>query len=110
MPQLKDLPSKPFYSLRLVQTPKLGRTLAWWCIGLLAVMIGCLFLPWTQNIRSTGELLPFSPENRPQTVHTTIAGRIEKWHVREGQSVNKGDTLITISEVKEKYFDPALLH
>ncbi|HPM30793.1 MAG TPA: HlyD family efflux transporter periplasmic adaptor subunit, partial [Chryseolinea sp.] len=51
----------------------------------------------------------FNPMNRPQTIETIIAGRISKWHVREGIFVNKGDTIITITEVKEKYFDPQFL-
>lgn len=49
------------------------------------------------------------PSNRPQTVETAIPGRIVKWHVREGQYVNKGDTLLTLAEIKEKFFDPDLL-
>ena len=47
--------------------------------------------------------------NRPQTVEAIIAGRIQKWYVQEGNLVRKGDTIVTISEVKEKYFDPQLL-
>ncbi|NBP69043.1 MAG: HlyD family efflux transporter periplasmic adaptor subunit [Cytophagia bacterium] len=34
---------------------------------------------------------------------------MQAWHVREGEYVLKGDTIITIREVKEKYFDPQLL-
>jgi multidrug resistance efflux pump len=42
-------------------------------------------------------------------LQSVISGRIEKWHVQEGQLVQKGDTIISISEVKDKYFDPQLL-
>jgi multidrug efflux pump subunit AcrA (membrane-fusion protein) len=38
-----------------------------------------------------------------------IAGRIERWYVREGQHVSKGDTIVKITEIQEKYFDPKLL-
>jgi multidrug efflux pump subunit AcrA (membrane-fusion protein) len=38
-----------------------------------------------------------------------IPGKIEKWYVKEGDYVEAGDTLVFLSEVKEKYIDPALL-
>jgi multidrug resistance efflux pump len=68
-----------------------------------------LFLPWTQNIRSRGIVTALHPDQRPQTIHSIIAGRIEKWYVMEGDYVNKGDTILFISEVKNDYFDPRLL-
>ena len=49
-----------------------------------ALLIFCLlilFLPWTQNIRSNGEVLTLRPEQRPQTINALIGGRIEKWFV-----------------------------
>ncbi|WP_421978421.1 HlyD family secretion protein [Roseivirga seohaensis] len=74
-----------------------------------ALFILALFLPWTQNIRSTGVVTTLQPDQRPQTVNSIISGRIEKWYVREGNYVNKGDTILYISEVKDDYFDPELL-
>ena len=79
---------------------------------LLWVMVGgflFLFLPWTQNIRSGGFVTALRPEQRPQTVHSIIAGRIEKWYVAEGDYVQKGDTVLMVSEIKDDYFDPQLL-
>jgi len=77
---------------------------------LLAVVVIIMFLPWTQNVRSKGELIALSPDQRPQTIQSVIAGRIEKWYVQEGQFVHKGDTILRISEVKDEYFDPNLLN
>ncbi len=68
-----------------------------------------LLLPWTQNVRSKGQLISLSPDQRPQTIQSVIGGRIEKWYVQEGQFVEKGDTILQISEVKDEYFDPQLL-
>lgn len=68
-----------------------------------------LFLPWTQNIQSRGYVTTLHPEQRPQNIHSTIAGRIEKWFVREGNFVEKGDTILFLSEIKDEYFDPQLL-
>ncbi|MBK7130862.1 MAG: HlyD family efflux transporter periplasmic adaptor subunit [Crocinitomicaceae bacterium] len=74
-----------------------------------AVLLIVIFLPWTQNIRSNGNVIALKPEQRPQTIHSVIGGRIEKWYVQEGQFVNKGDTIMYISEVKSEYFDTLLL-
>ncbi len=68
-----------------------------------------LFLPWTQNIRARGKLTTMLPENREQNIHTVISGRVEKWHIREGQFVHKGDTIVNITEMKVDYLDPRLL-
>lgn len=73
------------------------------------VAVAGMFLPWTQNIRARGALTSLSPDQRPQTIHAIIPGRIEEWFVQEGQRVNKGDTILRISEVKPEYFDPRLL-
>jgi len=74
---------------------------------LLSVLI--LFLPWTQTIRSKGYITTLKPNQRPQTVQSVIGGRIEKWYVQEGDFVNKGDTVMFLSETKDDYFDPNLL-
>ena len=68
-----------------------------------------LFLPWTQNIRSKGYVTALRPDQRPQTIHSILAGRIEKWYVAEGDFVAKGDTILEISEIKDEYFDSLLL-
>ncbi|MFM2268996.1 MAG: hypothetical protein RL757_2437 [Bacteroidota bacterium] len=73
------------------------------------ILVVMLFLPWTQNIRAAGQVTTLTPDQRPQTIHATIGGRIEKWYVREGQRVNKGDTIVFLSETKTEYFDPELL-
>ena len=73
------------------------------------VLLMLVFLPWTQNIRSRGYITTLQPDQRPQTINSVIAGKIEKWFVKEGDFVNKGDTILFISEIKDEYFDPELL-
>ncbi|AYN67389.1 HlyD family efflux transporter periplasmic adaptor subunit [Euzebyella marina] len=68
-----------------------------------------LLLPWTQNVRGNGYLTTLSPEHRPQTIQSPIPGKIEKWYVNEGDYVQKGDTVLFISEVKNEYMDPKLV-
>jgi multidrug resistance efflux pump len=68
-----------------------------------------LLMPWTQNVESTGKVSTLNPENRPQTITTRIAGRIEKWYINEGDFVKKNDTIAFISEIKDEYIDPQLI-
>jgi multidrug resistance efflux pump len=68
-----------------------------------------LFLPWTQNITGRGNVTTLTPDQRPQTIQSPIPGRIERWFVREGDFVAKGDTIMQISEIKSEYFDPNLV-
>lgn len=80
-----------------------------WLMGTLLLVLIFLFLPWTQNIQSRGEITTVQPGQRPQTIQSTIAGRIEQWFVQEGQLVKKGDTIVFLSEIKAEYFDPDLV-
>ncbi len=77
-------------------------------ISFLAI-VAFSFLPWTQNIRASGQVTALSPSERPQDLNALIDGRIEEWYVREGQYVKKGDTILFISEIKQEYFDPQLI-
>ncbi|WP_053969952.1 HlyD family secretion protein [Mangrovimonas sp. ST2L15] len=68
-----------------------------------------LFLPWTQTITGQGNVTTLRPEQRPQTIQSQIPGRVERWFVKEGDYVNKGDTILHISEIKSEYFDNQLV-
>ncbi|MEM6524386.1 MAG: biotin/lipoyl-binding protein [Bacteroidota bacterium] len=105
----EELTNTQLYTLKTLKTPSAGRNLARWLIGLSIVFFIMLFVPWQQNIRGNGEITAFNPSNRPQFVESAIAGRIDSWRVREGQYVTKGDTILTLTEIKEKFFDPDLL-
>jgi multidrug resistance efflux pump len=105
----KEMPQERLYSLRSLDTPLAGKILAKWLLGIFLLFFIALFLPWQQNIRGSGKVTALSPSNRPQTIETTIAGRIQVWKIKEGQFVKKSDTIAIISEVKEKYFDPQML-
>lgn len=92
-----------------VEHKKTGKGLLKMLIWTGAVAVIMLFLPWTQTITSTGNVTALNPDNRPQTIHAVIGGRIEKWFVREGTFVKKGDTIAFLSETKSEYMDPALI-
>ena len=80
-----------------------------WLIGLGIILLGVLFLPWTQNIRSKGQITSLYQEQKPQKIYSPIAGKISRWWVKEGDFVEKGDTLAKISEIKAEYLDPKLI-
>lgn len=96
-------------SLRWAESKKSGRVLIRILIWFFALVLVIMFVPWTQNIAGRGSVTTMNLDQRPQTIHSVIAGRIEKWFVREGDYVSKGDTILYISEVKDEYFDPNLL-
>lgn len=87
---------------------KKSRVKLWFYFCLLLIVI-FMFLPWTQNIRSKGNVTTLLQEQRPQQVNTLIGGRVTKWYVKEGDFVKQGDTLVQLSEVKVDYLDPDLL-
>jgi multidrug resistance efflux pump len=104
-----QLPREDFWALKSVIKEKSSKKIirVFYVFFFLAVVF--MFIPWTQNVRSNGKLITLRPEQRPQTINTIIAGRIEKWYVKDGDIVKKGDTLLFISEVKDGYFDPKLI-
>ncbi|MFK7784479.1 MAG: HlyD family secretion protein [Crocinitomicaceae bacterium] len=101
--------SKKYSSLELVESkiaPSALKRALKWSFFIIFVM---LLMPWTQNIRSYGSVTTLKPNQRPQSLNSVIAGQIKKWYVQEGDFVQKGDTILQISEVKDAYFDENLL-
>lgn len=99
-----------FQSFSEVQFIRANLVFRRWLIIFLLILLGFLFLPWTQNIQTKGNVTTLLPAQRPQTIQSTIDGRIEKWFVREGQLVQAGDTIVFLSEIKTEYFDPDLVN
>jgi multidrug efflux pump subunit AcrA (membrane-fusion protein) len=81
----------------------------YWFYGLMTALVIILFLPWTQNIRAKGTVTTLRQEQRPQQMNTIIPGRVIKWHVKEGDYVQAGDTILQLAEIKDDYLDPQLL-
>ena len=98
-----------FESCKLLRKSRIRKLYLRLILGLIVIVFICLFLPWTQNINAKGYVTTRSPGQRPQAIQSVIAGRLENWYVQEGDFVEKGDTIVFISEVKSEYFDPELL-
>ncbi|MEL6255536.1 MAG: HlyD family efflux transporter periplasmic adaptor subunit [Bacteroidota bacterium] len=105
----KEIDFDKFEALSQVENWESGRGLIRLILIFLVLLFALMFLPWTQNIRSEGYITTLKPDQRPQTIHSIIDGRIEAWYVREGDFVEKGDTILFISEIKDAYWDPELL-
>lgn len=105
----KAIDTKKYQAFSMLKDQKAFKAFNRLLIGSVVLFVIILFLPWTQNIRSKGYITTLRPEQRPQEINSVIAGRIEKWFVREGDLVNKGDTILFISEIKDSFFDPNLL-
>lgn len=106
---IKNFDFKPYKSGQVIFSISYFNQFNRFLLALFLILIVVLFLPWTQNIVGKGYVTTLQPEKRPQTIQSPIPGKIEAWMVREGDLVNKGDTLLKISEIKSEYFDPELL-
>ncbi|MBK9962343.1 MAG: HlyD family efflux transporter periplasmic adaptor subunit [Saprospiraceae bacterium] len=101
-----NIPLKSFDAIYLIHQKSRIKYYFWTLILLLVLF---LFLPWTQNIKTIGNITTLSQEQRPQKVNSPIPGKISQWKIKEGDFVKKGDTIIILTEIKEDYLDPNLI-
>jgi multidrug resistance efflux pump len=99
----------PLQSFKSVYRSELESNIKYWFFGILGIMTLVLLLPWTQNIKAKGNITTLKQEQRPQEINSPIPGKIIKWWVKEGDFVQKGDTILQLSEIKEDYLDPNLI-
>ena len=83
---------------------------SWILYVVLVLMFAFLFLPWTQNVRSKGLVTTLNQKDRPQQLVSQIPGKILEWHIKEGDIVNAGDTILLLGEVKDDYLDPNIIN
>lgn len=98
-----------YKSLNHAESKVSGKVFKRIAISTLIALLILMFLPWTQNIRSYGKVITLTPDQRPQTVNSSIAGTVDKWFVKEGDMVQKGDTILHLKEIKSEYLDPNLV-
>ncbi|WP_191859575.1 HlyD family secretion protein [Hanstruepera ponticola] len=105
----KKIPLSNFNSGKMVFEKEYYKVINKFLLVFAIIVLIILFLPWTQNITGQGQVTTLKLNQRPQTIQSQIPGRIEEWFVQEGDFVNKGDTILRISEVKSEYFDERLV-
>ena len=81
----------------------------YWFYGILLSLGVIMFLPWTQNINASGTVTTLYQSQRPQQLNSIIPGKIVKWWVKEGDFVEKGDTILQLADIKDDYLDPNLV-
>ncbi len=99
-------PLLAFDAIYLIQQKNKVKYYFWAIVVIFALLF---FLPWTQNIKSNGNITTLKQEHRPQNINSPIPGKISKWFVREGDFVKKDDTILLLTEIKEEYLDPNLI-
>jgi len=77
---------------------------------LVAIAVFLTLVPWRQTVVGSGIVTSFAPEARPQTIESSISGRIVRWYVREGARVAKGDTIAILADINVNYLDTNLLN
>lgn len=100
---------KRFFASVELNSNRNARRAARLIVTFFVISFALLFFPWTQNITATGNVITLRPEQKPQPVNSIIAGKIARWYVREGQMVEKGDTILYLEEVNDKYLDTLML-
>lgn len=104
----KYIDTADYKSYKNLDKRKHARYLPKILVLLFLAFIACMFLPWTQNIRSSGKVTTLNPYDKPQNIQSLIGGRINQWYVKEGDIVAAGDTIMILSEAKAEYLDPDL--
>jgi membrane fusion protein, adhesin transport system len=96
-----------YASFQSLGSPSRLRFFALLLIVLFFVVVFCLlFVPWQQTVTGVGKVTVFDPVNRPQSIEAQLSGRIKKWYVKEGQSVEAGELLAELDDIDPKYLSP----
>lgn len=94
-----------FRTLAAMRPPRLTVVLAWMIgIGIALSATIMAYVPWVQTAIGDGQVVALDPGDRPQEVSALVPGRIERWYVRDGQHVDRGQPIARVVDV-----DPNLL-
>ena len=65
-------------------------------ISTLFILVLLVVTPWVQTSRGYGQLIAYNPNDRVQDINSPVPGRIQKWYVRDGSALKKGDPIVEI--------------
>jgi len=84
-------------SFRRTRPLRHSRLLAALLTLLLAFILFALIkLPWQQTASGYGRVVAFSPNERIQNLNAPLDGRVSRWFVQEGDTVQPGDPIVEI--------------
>lgn len=104
------VPKDTLYEPRCFQMVLTGKSdwivavLLWFLV--IVVSASAMFVPWQQSISGLGQVMIFSPMERPQNIEAQIPGRIVSWSVRDGETVQNGQLVAELSDLDPKFLDP----
>lgn len=63
------------------------------------------FAPWQQSVTGSGNVVAYSPRERPQIIEAPIKGRVVEWgeDIYENAFVKKGQLIVKIQDIDEMY-------
>lgn len=92
---------------QMVSTGKSAALIALLLWLMVVVVTACaMFVPWQQSISGIGQVMIFSPMERPQNIEAQIPGRIVSWNIRDGETVQKGQLIAELTDLDPKFLDP----
>ena len=98
-PRTPDYPVVELPSLAKAGKRRVTRSFGRFMLCLLLVTPFVLaFAPWQQNLAGQGRVIAFDPIDRPMQIQARTDGVILTWHVKEGQSVKKGDPIVDLAD------------
>jgi multidrug efflux pump subunit AcrA (membrane-fusion protein) len=86
-----------FNTLSEIRVPSIMKAVCW--MILVTIVSGALFLkfaPWVQSAAGAGVVTALNADDRLQDINALVSGRIERWFVRDGSSVKKGDPIVEL--------------
>jgi multidrug efflux pump subunit AcrA (membrane-fusion protein) len=108
LPKWTDLlhTDSKLHSLHRVGGFRAARVLALILMLVIATLAACLILvPWVQTVSGKGSVVVYSPSERQQDLQAPVDGRIERWHVHEGDKVSAGDPIVDIADIDPNIMD-----
>lgn len=95
-----------FSSYTQEKVPKWSKTLAKIIVWFTIIAIFILSItPWRQSSRGEGFVTAYDPNDRVQYINAPVSGRIDKWFVRDGTSVKKGDPIVEVVDNDPRFIE-----
>lgn len=94
-----------FKTLAGMRAPRFAVVVAWMLMLGIAIAVAIMaFVPWLQTAAGAGQVVALDPDERQQQVTALVPGRVDRWYVKDGQHVARGDPIARVVDL-----DPDLL-
>jgi multidrug resistance efflux pump len=93
-------------SLKLARSSRFARRIGQ-CLLVFLILAFLLvaIAPWQQSVTGTGNVLAYTPRERPQVIEAPTEGRVVEWgeNIYENAHVKKGQLIVTIQDIDEMF-------